>query len=98
MTSNTSCPTPCFVCGKVLESAANDEAFATVPYEGTQFNTYGHYGSTIYDPNFVGVDQWLELNICDECLVNGKGRVVRCIPRPTPSKPAPIREPWNGLE
>jgi len=36
------------------------------PYAGTTFISYGHYGSTVFDP--MNGTTFLELNICDECL------------------------------
>jgi hypothetical protein len=54
---------PCVVCGKVLKNT-----FASAenqPSEGTAFNTYGHYGSTVFDPMN---GEYLELNLCDPCL------------------------------
>lgn len=88
-------PSPCFVCGAALDYAANDEAFYTVPHAGTQFTSVGHYGSTVYDPNFGSIDEWLEINICDACLVERGGRIVRCIPSTRPPAPSPARYPWR---
>lgn len=61
----------CFKCGKKLEPAIK-EAWLAVPfnqpYAGTTFVTHGHYGSTVFDPAGTG-NKFLELNICDECLL-----------------------------
>lgn len=54
---------PCFKCGKTLRSVI--EGGDNQPYGGTEFTTYGHYGSTFWD-SFDG--EQLVLNICDECL------------------------------
>lgn len=54
---------PCFTCGKTLENAFPDSD--NQPSEGTEFRTYGHYGSTFWD-SFDGEE--LVLNICDDCL------------------------------
>lgn len=54
---------PCFKCGKTLQNVSAD--LENQPYEGTEFRTYGHYGSTFWD-SFDGEE--LVLNICDECL------------------------------
>ncbi|WP_131823269.1 hypothetical protein [Mycobacteroides chelonae] len=54
---------PCFICGKVLFNALADSD--NQPREGTEFRTYGHYGSTFWD-SFDGEE--LVLNICDDCL------------------------------
>lgn len=56
----------CFKCGKQLENLAptfDSEGYQ--PYEGTAFKTYGHYGSTAFDP-MDGSS--LEIVICDYCL------------------------------
>jgi hypothetical protein len=63
---------PCFICEKKLEPAfpdgIADDAF-NQPYAATAFTTHGHYGSTVFDP----MDHsYLELTICDECLVKRK--------------------------
>lgn len=54
---------PCFSCGKTLKNAFPDED--NQPSEGTEFRTYGHYGSTFWD-SFDGEE--LVLNVCDDCL------------------------------
>lgn len=64
---------PCVVCGKELVNV--EATAANQPFEGTAFETAGHYGSTIFDP----MDgQYLELNVCDECLrrLAGEGKVL----------------------
>lgn len=54
---------PCFACGATLRNVfpTSDNQ----PDEGTEFRTYGHYGSTVWD-SFDGEE--LVLNICDPCL------------------------------
>jgi hypothetical protein len=54
---------PCLVCGKTLPNAFPDAD--NQPYGGTEFRTYGAYGSTFWD-SFDGEE--LVLNICDDCL------------------------------
>ena len=54
---------PCIVCGKRLPSVI--EGSDNQPYGGTEFTTYGHYGSTFWD-NFCG--EQLVLTVCDDCL------------------------------
>src|SRR5262245_28729654 len=54
---------PCFKCGKTLMNgfiAADNQ-----PREGTEFRSYGSYGSTFWD-SFDGEE--LVLNVCDACL------------------------------
>lgn len=54
---------PCFKCGKTLPNVCCDEE--NQPYGGTEFRTYGHYGSTFWD-SMDGEE--LVINVCDECL------------------------------
>lgn len=55
---------PCFTCGRKLLNVAID-GDENQPSEGTEFRSYGHYGSTFWD-SFDGEE--LVLNICDDCL------------------------------
>lgn len=61
---------PCICCGKELESVfAPDEDGKPLcenqPYAATTFHSYGHYGSTTFDP----MDgSFIEINVCDDCL------------------------------
>lgn len=63
---------PCFVCGVVLQNAW--EGSVNQPSEGTEFQTYGHYGSTFWD-SFNG--EQIVVNVCDECLRKNTARVGR---------------------
>lgn len=63
---------PCFKCGKTLRNAFSDQE--NQPEEGTEFRTYGHYGSTFWD-SFDGEE--LVLNICDNCLREHKERLAQ---------------------
>lgn len=62
---------PCFACGTELRNALPNDT-ENQPSEGTEFRTYGHYGSTFWD-DFVGEE--LVLNICDDCLRTAKERL-----------------------
>lgn len=53
----------CIVCGKQLRNIMND--VENQPYDAASFMTYGHYGSTVFDP-MDGT--FLQINICDEDL------------------------------
>lgn len=61
---------PCFKCGKELQNVFVE--CDNQPYEGTEFRTQGHYGSTFWD-SFDGED--LVLNICDQCLRDHSNRL-----------------------
>ena len=63
---------PCFVCGKALKNVLPDSE--NQPDEGTEFRTYGHYGSTMWD-SFSGEE--LILNVCDPCLRERTGRLAQ---------------------
>lgn len=63
---------PCFKCGKTLLNALADQD--NQPQEGTEFRTYGHYGSTFWD-SFDGEE--LVLNICDDCLRGHTDRLAQ---------------------
>src|SRR5690606_10525551 len=80
---------PCFVCNSPLKRAFNDDK--ELPYAGTIFISYGHYGSTVYDPLPTG-DSYLEIFICDICLIERKERVEK-VERRTEQKEI-SREIW----
>lgn len=61
---------PCLVCGKTLKNVTHTSE--NQPSEGTEFRTYGHYGSTFWD-SFDGEE--LVLNVCDACLNERKDRL-----------------------
>lgn len=63
---------PCFVCGKTFQNAFPEAD--NQPDAGTEFRTYGHYGSTFWD-SFDGEE--LVLNICDDCLSERKDRLAQ---------------------
>lgn len=58
----------CFKCDKELEEFAYLH-----PSGGVHFYTYGHYGSTVFDP--VNGDS-MHIYICDECLDKYKDRTT----------------------
>ena len=66
-------PTPvCFVCGKELETLFSDSPQA---HGATMFDTYGHYGSTVFDP--MDGETSLTISVCDEHLLEHSDRVVQ---------------------
>lgn len=65
---------PCFTCGKILLNIWADQEDWNQPSEGTEFITYGHYGSTFWD-SLDG--EQLVLNICDNCLRKNTKRLAK---------------------
>jgi hypothetical protein len=65
---------PCIACGAVLHPAMKNTDH-NQPYAGTVFKTYGGYGSTVFDP--MDNCEYLEVTICDGCLIKNKNRVLR---------------------
>jgi hypothetical protein len=63
---------PCIVCTKELdnleyEMRSTGNMVEVHPMNGLHFRTYGHYGSTIFDP-MDGT--CIDLAICDECIMS----------------------------
>jgi hypothetical protein len=66
----------CFKCGKTLAPAFfKEDHVVNQPYAGTTFISHGHYGSTAFDPTPAS-SQFLELNICDDCLAANREQVL----------------------
>jgi len=59
----------CIVCKKDLEEFDTPKENSFHPMDGLEFITYGHYGSTIFDP-VVEVKR-LRVCICDKCVAQG---------------------------
>ena len=59
------CKIPCFVCGAELVSLSDS---SNHPSGGLEFTTYGHYGTTVFDPMDASE---LIINICDTCMTVG---------------------------
>lgn len=62
---------PCIVCDKEFHNVEFSDV--NQPYNGTAFQTNGHYGSTFWDEPW----QKIEINVCDECLrVKAKTHII----------------------
>lgn len=94
-------PLACVICGCVPELAfpvsdlmADDPG---QPYGATVFIAYGQYGSTVFDPPpYAGLPStYLQLNICDQCLVRAAQRKQVLLVDKTTSVQHNYR-PWNG--
>lgn len=91
----TTLPLPCIRCDKPLESVfADDTGEKNQPYAGTAFYSHGHYGSTAWDPPGMFNREFLELNVCDECLVHA-GRVGKVVLGYTETKSSVKLGPWD---
>ena len=57
----------CIVCAAEVENwdIAHPDKDVVHPIGGTVFRTYGHYGSTVFDPMDAS---YLDIVVCDECL------------------------------
>lgn len=55
----------CIICKKSLEDIGDDNQ----PIGGLSFHSYGHYGTSVFDP-MDGT--YLEINVCDECVTKGR--------------------------
>ena len=58
----------CISCNKELQNVM-DSNNGFQPIKGTAFQSYGHYGSTFFDP-MNGT--YIEIVVCDECLTTKK--------------------------
>jgi hypothetical protein len=66
--------TNCIICDVEVDNwdiAYPENPKAVHPIGGTAFRTYGHYGSTVFDPMDAS---YLEIVICDPCLKSRKNR------------------------
>lgn len=68
----------CLSCGKELDNleytiGRNNTKVEVHPMSGLSFRTYGHYGSTIFDP--LGTGEYLDIAICDACIIKNLGKV-----------------------
>jgi len=65
--------TSCFKCEKFLTNVSENY---NQPMSGLEFTTYGHYGSSFFDP--MDGSQ-IAINICDDCLKDNKEKIIRVI-------------------
>jgi len=90
----------CLICEKKLEDAIgrpnstdDEELYGFQPHGATAFYTWGHYGSTVFDPNMaIGSDYSLEIFVCDACLVERKERILH---RSSQSFKHVVYKPWD---
>lgn len=76
----------CVRCDKELDDISTYQ-----PNDGLCFMSYGHYGSTVFDP----LDgSYLEIVICDECLQKVQKREVNVKYTPNHSNEPEAPEDW----
>ena len=66
--------TNCIVCNTGVDNwdiAYPEDEIKVHPIGGTVFRTYGHYGSSVFDPMDAS---YLEVVVCDDCLKSRKER------------------------
>ena len=72
----------CFKCNVTLESSISsdeDQELDEPTLNSIAFISHGNYGSTIFDP----MDgSYLEIYVCDQCLVNFKNKVYHITRNP----------------
>lgn len=88
---------PCIVCGKALSSAvpASVSSGTNQPNDGLNFAARGNYGSTVFDPLSEDGAGYLEVSVCDACVVEKAkaGAVARVVT--FPSEPIVVVEPFS---
>jgi hypothetical protein len=61
----------CIVCSKELDNLQYEmqdgKQVEVHPMSGLHFRSFGHYGSTIFDP--MGTGEYLDVAICDLCIM-----------------------------
>ena len=68
----------CICCGGVLGAEPSDDPLTISPvYNGLIFRSNGNFGSTVFDPMPIGVEDILEVIICDDCVKARAKRVRR---------------------
>lgn len=66
--------TNCIVCNSEVDNwdiAYPEDKPQVHPIGGTVFRTYGHYGSTVFDPMDAS---YMEVVVCDKCLTTRMNR------------------------
>lgn len=69
----------CFCCNARLEVEIGDtDPLDMAPvYDGLIFRSAGNFGSTVFDPMPIGVEEYLQVIICDDCIKTKIKRVTR---------------------
>lgn len=68
----------CICCDCELNAEPTDNPLLITPvYDGLIFRATGNFGSTIFDPMPRGVEEILQVVICDDCMKKKAKRVTR---------------------
>ncbi len=69
----------CMCCDRILEGEKwDDNPLSIHPvYDGLIFRSNGNFGSTIFDPMPIGNEEFLQVVICDFCVMQRDERVTR---------------------
>lgn len=70
----------CFCCDKWLSVEffdSNNPLTINPVYDGLIFRTTGNFGSKIFDPMPIGVEEFLQVVVCDDCIKNKAKWVTR---------------------
>lgn len=85
-------PLPCIVCGMQPDSAVSVYGGSRQPHGATMFSAgSGNYGSTVWDT--MSSHRSLEINVCDDCLRERKGRAAVLLT--SPNRPDEEWVPWD---
>jgi hypothetical protein len=67
----------CIVCSEELDNLQYEmrdgKQEEVHPMDGLHFRSFGHYGSTIFDP--MGTGEYLDVAICDLCIMKNLDKV-----------------------
>ena len=65
-------------CNKIVEGDVDENPLVISPvYNGLIFRSTGNFGSTVFDPMPIGVEEILQVVICDDCMKKKAKRVTR---------------------
>lgn len=67
----------CMCCNRIVEGDVSENPIVISPiYDGLIFRTQGNFGSRVFDPMPIDVEEILQVVICDECLKKKAKRVT----------------------
>jgi len=68
----------CMCCNKIVEGDVDENPLVISPvYNGLVFRATGNFGSTVFDPIPIGVEEILQVVVCDDCMKKKAKRVTR---------------------